>query len=226
MSTPSIPQRLHEILRDTFIPSELARLVHWKLKEWLHNIARPAGTHDEQVADLIDWAVRQGRLDELIRQAAAERAQRRDMQDLLADWDALAPATVGGPGNVGTSYRGSSPVASRAAGAGAGPLVQSLSPPAGVSRVAFLADHFDDIRKQTIPGAARDTLRREVSQELKDVAAAEGEELGGWCLHAQPGVRLAAVLRLEREPQPNFLQWLGERVAVEEPYIGLRAAAA
>jgi hypothetical protein len=193
MAAPSIPKRLLEILRDSFSPGELARLVHWELRGWLHNIARPMGTHDEQVADVIDWAVRQGRMDELIRSAARGRPSRQDIQDLLTDWDGLS----------------------------ARPDQSGIPLP-----VVSLAAKFDEIRMETAPGEGRDRERREVSLNLLKSLSHYGAEIESWCLHPNPGIRLAAVLELEREPKPEYLRWLSERVTVEEPFIGLRAAAA
>ena len=43
-------------------------------------------------------------------------------------------------------------------------------------------------------------------------------------LSDSPGERLAAVLALARSPRVEYLHWLSERIAVEAPFVGLRAA--
>src|SRR5262249_9573268 len=42
----------------------------------------------------------------------------------------------------------------------------------------------------------------------------------------QPGCRLAAVSLLEIRPNPEYLEWLSERLAPEKPFVGYHAALA
>ena len=188
MSSQSLSERLHEALRDAFTPAELGRLVHWNLNEWLHNVARPAGTHDEQVTDLIDWCTRRGRLGELIKKAAQERPSRADLQDILSDWNAL----IGGPSSaVPVSQADATPQKMT------GSSLASMPPPPGMdSHVASLAHSYSHVHRSMGPGSQRVDEERRILEELSKRLEREGpseEHLAEWCVHPDSGIRLGRV---------------------------------
>jgi HEAT repeat protein len=87
-------KRLHHAILSGFSRSDLERLVWFELNERLENITRP-GPLNDVVFDLIHWAEKNGRTEELLRAIQRAQPDNEEMQAIAA-W-LLSPARDGAP---------------------------------------------------------------------------------------------------------------------------------
>jgi hypothetical protein len=196
----SVLKDLRDILSDAFTPAEFDMFVRIDIGVHPYHISSIKNPH-VVVFDVIDWADRQGRLDELILKAAAALPNRADLQALVQSLG-LGAAPSGTPG-----------------GQGGGQPAGQAQPSANVP----LATAFKDARQAPSPNLL---LHDRCAAYRPGEAGRPKAEVLSQILDPDPGVRLEAVLELERNPDLRYVTWLAERVTVEPPFVGLRAAIA
>jgi hypothetical protein len=143
-----------------------------------------------------------GRLLDLAKAAAEERPARKDLAELLTQMTgAVNPA---GDGKAGLSTA-------------TGQLPDALP--------AFIRG-YERLLRVMPENSQRTELLAEMVKKIEEFRL---DQLGLpelFHLSDSPGERLAAILGLKQQPDPRYLHWLGERLAVEYAFAGYHAAAA
>lgn len=99
-------------------------------------------------------------------------------------------------------------------------------PDAVRSAMEELADEYDSIRRFNLPGSPRTAKMEGVVAKMRTLAQAAFALRHRFSGSAQPGRRLAAVAMLGVVPDQEMVDWLGERVLVEKPFIAYHALVA
>lgn len=93
-------------------------------------------------------------------------------------------------------------------------------------QIQVFAREYERIRA-TMPASDQRTRRMEViATKMRTLALASAPFLPELGNSGSPGERLAAVMILPVSPRADYLKWLAERLAVEQPFIGYHAAVA
>ncbi len=99
-------------------------------------------------------------------------------------------------------------------------------PDAVRSAMEELAEEYDAIRRFNLPGSSRTTKMEGVVAKMRTLAQAAFALRHRFAGSPQPGRRLAAVAMLGVVPDQDMVDWLGERVLVEKPFIAYHALVA
>ena len=94
------------------------------------------------------------------------------------------------------------------------------------AEVRQLAREYERIRATMPSGDSRTRRMEVVVTKMRTLALAAYPLLRDLDSSESPGERLAAVAILQVRPNPDYLDWLAERVAEEKPFIGYHAAVA
>jgi len=106
------------------------------------------------------------------------------------------------------------------------PPVSSPRQDAVKQRIEDLARAYQELRKLTGPGDARTRKMEVIAARMRALGCDAYFLLDYLAKNPEPGWRLAAVSLLETKPNPEYLDWLAERLAPEKPFVGYRAAVA
>lgn len=93
-------------------------------------------------------------------------------------------------------------------------------------RVKELAQTYDHLRATMPSGSERSRQMSKVASQLRTMSLSVYPLLPDLMGSSSAGERLAAVSALEELPHPRYLTWLSQRLGVEKPYLGYRAAQA
>jgi serralysin len=93
--------------------------------------------------------------------------------------------------------------------------------------ISALAQEYEATRVALPPGPDRTRAMEAVVTKMRRLPSWADPELTNALVSAPtPGLRLVAVLTLQRRPDPKHLTWLADRLALEKPFIGYHAAVA
>lgn len=104
------------------------------------------------------------------------------------------------------------------------PTVSSPRDQAVRERIEELAEAYQQLRKSMLPSNARTRKMEIIATKMRALACDAYFMLEYLAKNPQPGCRLAAVSLLEIKPNPEYLEWLSERLAPEKPFVGYHAA--
>jgi hypothetical protein len=197
----SFVKRFHAAICSAFDLGELRLMVRLELGVRLDKVAPTGGKLLIVALELIEWAERDGRFKELVRSVAASKPERHDLQDLAKEY-----ATDSGLPAKASAGRGKRrPLSAE--------LVREII-------------QFKRIPSVIEEGPGRFTLMEQSAGRIRTLPL-EGYDIPTRLhLSHDLGERLAAVIALERAPNPRYLRWLAERVVVEPAYVGYSAAVA
>ena len=85
---------------------------------------------------------------------------------------------------------------------------------------------YDRIRRTMLGGDPRTRRMEVVASRLRGLADSIVPLLPALTEHDKPGHRLAAVCALQVRPSRDYLDWLGDRISLEKPFVGYHAAIA
>jgi hypothetical protein len=195
-------ERFSTAVRAVYTRDELAMMVQFRLNVKLDDVSRN-GTLELVVFDLIQWA--------------AARPQWANLPIVVAEYKLGKNARVPELDALRAEFE--------KALAAAAP---KPAPAAGLP--AELTNHlraYEAIPQQIADGPARLTLMAQTADRIRATLPLAPADLPDQLhLSESAGERLAAVLALERTPDPRYLRWLAERVGCEHPFVGLSAALA
>lgn len=154
-----------------------------------------------------------------------DRAAGSDVQKVL---NRVAREAAANPAETRAPADGQSATPSEADAAS---TIEELSKKTGVTealrkQVDALATEYDDIRITYGPGHTRTGLMEIVASKMRALGKALRGMLPELTTAESAGRRLTAVSFLEVEPNPDFIEWLAERVEKEQPFVGYHAARA
>jgi hypothetical protein len=199
----SFQERLFRAMCDAYSIETLEQMVGFRLNQRLDRIAGRAGRIDTIVFQLIQWADQNARMSELVKGAAEYVETREDLAALKAECQATPEQSVRRPD-------GASPQGNAALPDVLAALIQAYE------RIpAFFPDE-----------SAGWAMMAETAAKMRALPLQDHPLPAGLHLSESAGARLAAVLTLERCPDPAYLRWLSERVVVENTFTGYRAALA
>lgn len=203
--------RLQSLACSAYDRAALARLSLFRLKVSLNDAIAPLfvtqETHETVVRKLIEWAVDQDRVIELAEAMtanAANKPEAAELKEVLLELrQALGSLTVNGVENTGTPPS-------------APPRVPDALPEL-IRRVEYLRNAAE---------AAADKVARlnACVEEMRQLPLGESDLTGELHLSASYGERLAAVVSLQQRPDQRYRQWLAERLAVEDSFLGYHAS--
>jgi hypothetical protein len=93
-------------------------------------------------------------------------------------------------------------------------------------RIEELGGAYQQLRKSMLPSDARTRKMEIIAAKMRALACDAYFMLDYLAKNPEPGCRLAAVSLLEVKPNPEYLEWLCERLAPEKPFVGYHAALA
>ncbi len=129
-----------------------------------------------------------------------------------------APATAGEPVLPSSAERESAERVLKAAPAD--------RPEAVLAPLRALAAEYQSIREAAEYGPARTRRMTEVAGRMKPLALAAAPFLETLSKSDQPGERLAAVVILQMQFDPAYIEWLADRLPAESAFIGYQAVSA
>jgi hypothetical protein len=181
--------------------------VNLGLDEDLSAVVSTDQSLDVVVFELILWSQRTGRTLELVRALAHERPNRADLAALASEFEAASSRPQFPP---------LKPASPRA--------VSELRVPPKDLRV--LIDGFVRLRRILPDGQEKTVLMEEMVTRIRDLPLEEYALTDPLHLSNSVGERLAAIVTLQKLPDPRYLLWLSERLAVEDAFVGYQAAVA
>jgi hypothetical protein len=92
--------------------------------------------------------------------------------------------------------------------------------------ILMLANQYEDIRRTMLAGDNRTYNLEQVASRMRSLAVPAYSLLGNLIGSESSGQQLAAVSILEAIPNPVYLLWLADRIAMEKPFIARHAAVA
>jgi hypothetical protein len=92
--------------------------------------------------------------------------------------------------------------------------------------VRKLAEKYVKIRRDLPSGGNRTRMMSAIAAELRSLAPSANYLIPELIISPSAGERLAAICILQQFPNKAYLNWLAERVAVENPFPGYHAALA
>lgn len=194
-----------KLLTHTYNRMELRQLLQMRMDIVLEDIAPNATGNIDLVFELLTWMDRRSRVIEFLRIAAAERAT-------VPAWQEFA-ARVAEPA-----------VPAKAAAPSPPTVLASAGPPP--AEVKGLARGYSRL-KQVLPECDAKTVQLQaIVDQLLALPLEEFDLVDRFHLGEDEGERLVAALTLVRRPDPDYLRWLGERMAVESRFFGYQAAVA
>jgi hypothetical protein len=93
-------------------------------------------------------------------------------------------------------------------------------------QMLMLANKYEDIRRTMLAGDNRTHNLETVASQMRSLALPAYRLLGNLIGSESSGQQLAAVSILEAIPNPAYLLWLADRIAMEKPFIAYHAAVA
>ena len=93
-------------------------------------------------------------------------------------------------------------------------------------QILMLANRYEDTRRTMLAGASRTNQLEELASMMRSLARPAYPLLGNLIGSESSGQQLAAVSILEAIPNPAYLLWLADRIAMEKPFIAYHAAVA
>jgi hypothetical protein len=106
------------------------------------------------------------------------------------------------------------------------PILSSPRDIAVKERIEELGGAYQQLRKSMLPSDARTRKMEIIAAKMRVLACDAYFLLDYLAKNPEPGFRLAAVSLLEVKPNPEYLEWLCERLAPEKPFVGYHAALA
>jgi hypothetical protein len=108
--------------------------------------------------------------------------------------------------------------------------VEALADPADIgilrAQAQALGTEYEKVRNTMRPGNARTLEMEKVVAKMRVLGRAAFGLRHEFSASASPGLRLQAVAILQVLPDPDYLDWLVDRVGQERPFIGYHAAVA
>jgi hypothetical protein len=105
-------------------------------------------------------------------------------------------------------------------------LASSMDWTAIRNQIQHLAREYERIRAAMPSGDVRTRRMEIVATKMRTLGLAAKPFLAELVASKSPGERLAAVTALQVAPDPEYLEWLGDRMAAEKPFVGYHAAVA
>ena len=93
-------------------------------------------------------------------------------------------------------------------------------------QLAGLAQEYEMLRETMDPGDTRTRRMEVLVTRMRALGLAGYPMLPELALSASPGQRLAGVTILQLVPNPDYINWLAERLRLETPFLGYHAAVA
>ncbi len=93
-------------------------------------------------------------------------------------------------------------------------------------RIVELARNYESLRAAMSAGDDRTRKMEVIVTQMRTLGLAAYSMLPDLTKSDRPGDRLAAVAMLQVKPNPDYLDWLADRVATDHPFIGYHAAVA
>lgn len=196
-------ERLHHLLRGAFTEGSLAPFVLFRLHHRLDRIVSAKAGFDVVVFELVLWADQNGRLLDLAYAVAVERPELAEAQRLYRDMGGSLPAGGGS--------------------AAPPPALPALPPEDPISP---LARAYERIRRVVPDSNSRTVVMEEVVTKMRSLPLGKYALPERLHLSDSEGERLAAIVALRLSPDPGYLRWLSERIAVEYAFLGYHAAVA
>jgi hypothetical protein len=94
------------------------------------------------------------------------------------------------------------------------------------AEILRLANNYEEVRRTMLAGEDRTSQLKQVASMMRSLALPACPLLGNLIGSESIGQQLAAISILEDIPNPAYLPWLSDRIAVEKPFIASRAAVA
>lgn len=88
------------------------------------------------------------------------------------------------------------------------------------------AREYESTRDQMEPGQARTMAMNRIVTKMRAIAGKAGPLLPEFVVSDSAGLRLAAIAVLQVAPEGSYARWLGERPAVETPFVFYQASVA
>jgi len=108
--------------------------------------------------------------------------------------------------------------------------IASIASPAQVNdlkqEVLNLAREYNEVRETQDPGFERTSRMEVIASRMRALALASYSLLDELVKGRTAGERLAAIAFLEVKPKIDYLEWLAQRVAVDQSFVGYHAALA
>ena len=197
--------QLKQLIHEAYTDTEFSMLLFGKVDEtdFDYTGLSPSMSYQIKVLETVRWANRYGGPKQLLWLAKIVRdgrPMRNEFKQLVQDIEEILQAT-----------EATLPPTVALAGALPLPLPPELAGPL----------EFFVTQSSTLPNLARDlrTILSTNSYKHLDLP-------GRFHLSESEGERLAAVLALEKDPDPSYLRWLCERVMVEKPLVGFMSSQA
>jgi cellulose biosynthesis protein BcsQ len=96
-----------------------------------------------------------------------------------------------------------------------------------LEKLKNLATEYENIRKQMKSGNERTKLMTNIFKKMVDVSIDLTTNLRYMTNSNSPGERLAAIAKLNKYPNKNYLNWLADRIGYfEKPFVGYQASVA
>jgi effector-associated domain 1 (EAD1)-containing protein len=207
MSAPQLSQdvpfdeRLFRAMCDAYTIETLEQMVRFRLNQRLDRITR-SGVVDSAVFGLIQWADQNKRMAELVKSAADYLDKREDLAALKAEYQ------------VGAE-RASTPRPDQPHNEDSRLPEELIALVRSYERIPIL-----------FPEEKATLAMEETAAKIGALSLDAYRLPARFHLSDSAGERLVAVLALEKSPDPVYLRWLCERVFVEDPFAGYRAALA
>jgi len=93
-------------------------------------------------------------------------------------------------------------------------------------QIISLAHKYETIRASMEPGDTRTRNMEAVVSEIGTLALRAYALLPELTASGSPGQRLAAVAILQLTPNPDYIDWIAERLSAEKPFVGYHASIA
>ena len=106
------------------------------------------------------------------------------------------------------------------------PVIMSPRQEAVKERIETLGNAYQQLRQSTLPSEVRSQKMSILAAKMRALASDAYFLLDYLAKNPAPGHRLAAVSLLAVNPNPEYLEWLSERLAPEKPFVGYHAARA
>jgi tetratricopeptide (TPR) repeat protein/HEAT repeat protein len=96
----------------------------------------------------------------------------------------------------------------------------------GQAKIRKLALQYEKIRRAMGASDERTQRMGEIVVRMRLLVPALHSEVATFAASKSPGIRLAAAVILQDVPNPDYLDWLADRLRIEKPFIGFHASLA
>jgi tetratricopeptide (TPR) repeat protein len=96
----------------------------------------------------------------------------------------------------------------------------------GEAKIRDLASDYERTRSAMNASHERTQRMEEIVERMRLLVPAVYPAVGKFAASDSPGIRLAAVIILQNLPNSEYLDWLGDRLRIERPFIGYHASLA